>query len=197
MTLPQTALSREDYQAYWEAAITYEQYKSNFEAEMQDGEENQYSQYLPQNWSRQSRIDRKLKLNEALQNTIDHLSKSVKWLLITEHWCGDASQINPVIAKAAEASNGRIDLRLIYRDQHEALIDAHLTNGKSRSIPILLQFDADYNVTGTYGPRPAQAQQLVLDVKADGGDYLTAVHTWYAKDKQQTIQDDLQSLLTT
>jgi len=195
MTAQLTTLSSDNYKSYWEQAVSYEQYRANFETEMNAEETSKYSQYLPQNWRRQSRLDRKLKLSDALQSTVHHLRKPVKWLLITEHWCGDASQINPVIAKAAAESEGNIELKLIYRDEHEALIDAHLTNGKSRSIPILLQIDANYNVTGSYGPRPAEAQQLVLDIKADGGDYNTALHTWYAKDKQQGIQQDLVQLL--
>ena len=184
-----------DYKAYFDVAITYDTYRKNFENEMTSEEKSPYAQYLPQNWSRQSRLDRKLKLNENLASTIHGLEKKYKWLVITEHWCGDASQINPVIHKAAEISQGKIDLRFIYRDENEALIDAHLTDGKSRSIPILIQLDEDYNVVKTYGPRPIEAQNLVMSILAEGGSYSIPVHTWYAKDKQKAIQEDLVDLL--
>jgi len=92
------------------------------------------------------------------------VQEPVKWLLITEHWCGDASQINPIIKHVAEASNGNIELKLVYRDQHEELIDAHLTDGRSRSIPILLQLDSNYNYLSSYGPRPDDAQVLVKSI---------------------------------
>ena len=185
-----------DYREYFEKAISYSSYIENFQAEIAEGNESPFAQYLPQNWQRQSRLDRKLQLIQELVEKIDVISEPIKWLVITEHWCGDASQINPVIAKIAEESNGKIDLRFIYRDENEALIDAHLTNGGSRSIPILIQLDAQFNLLGTYGPRPGEAQKLVVGLLADGIDYNVPVHSWYAKDKQQQIQKDLIKLLS-
>ena len=184
-----------EYKQYFDKAISYEEYLSNFQAEIGIGEESLFAQYLPQNWSRQSRLDRKFKLREDLQSAVDNIAKPINWLVITEHWCGDASQINPIINKVALESKGKINLRLIYRDENEALIDAHLTDGRSRSIPILIQLDDDYNLVKTYGPRPAEAQKLVKSLLASGEAYNIPLHTWYAKDKQQGVQDDLVALL--
>ena len=127
---------------------------------------------------------------------VEGLDKTINWLVITEHWCGDASQINPIINRVAEESNGKINLRFVYRDADEALIDAHLTDGRSRSIPILIQLDEDYNLINTYGPRPEEAQNLVESLLADGEAYSIPLHTWYAKDKQQAVQADLVKLLS-
>ena len=194
-TINTVKLSAIEYQAYFEKGISYQAYQENFQAEM-DGEETPFSQYLPQNWSRQSRLDRKLKLREDLQTAVDAIAKPIKWLVITEHWCGDASQINPIINKIAELSKGNIELRFTYRDENEDLIDAHLTDGRSRSIPILIQFDEEYNVIKTYGPRPEEAQNLVKSILAKGEAYSIPLHTWYAKDKQVSLQDDFVQLLT-
>lgn len=184
-----------NYKQYFDKGISYEAYLNNFQAEIGIGEESQFAQYLPQNWSRQSRLDRKLKLREDLQLATSNIHSPINWLVITEHWCGDASQINPIINKVAEESNGKINLKFVYRDENEALIDAHLTDGRSRSIPILLQLDQDYNLVNEYGPRPAEAQKLVKDILAKGVAYSIPLHTWYAKDKQQSVQDDLVQLL--
>ena len=192
----QSANTSIDYKKYFDTAITYEAYLNNFQAEIAIGEESPFAQYLPQNWSRQSRLDRKFKLREDLQLIIDNITKSVNWLVITEHWCGDASQINPIINKVANESNGKINLKFVYRDENEELIDAHLTDGRSRSIPILIQLDEDYNFISSYGPRPVMAQDLVKSLLADGEAYSIPLHTWYAKDKQQGIQDDLVALLS-
>ena len=189
-------LTAEDYKLYFKKAINYEAYQQNFKTELDSGDVSPFAQYLPQNWSRQSRLDRKLKLREDLQKAIDNNTKDLKWLVITEHWCGDASQINPIINRIALESNQKIDLRLIYRDENEALIDAHLTDGRSRSIPILLQLDQDYNLLNSYGPRPEEAQKLVKSLLANGEAYNIPLHTWYAKNKQQSIQDDLIKLIT-
>lgn len=184
-----------NYRDYFDKAISYEAYLNNFQAEIGIGDKSKFAEYLPQNWSRQSRLDRKFKLREDLQNAIDNIKKPIHWLVITEHWCGDASQINPIINKVAVASQGKIDLRFIYRDENELLIDAHLTDGRSRSIPILIQLDENYNLISSYGPRPAVAQDLVKSLLAGGSAYSIPLHTWYAKDKQQSIQQDLTMLI--
>lgn len=185
-----------DYKQYFDKAISYEEYLSNFQAEIAIGDESKFAQYLPQNWSRQSRLDRKLKLREDLQLAISTIHSPVNWLVITEHWCGDASQINPIINKVAEESNGKINLKFVYRDENEELIDAHLTDGRSRSIPILIELDEKYNLLDSYGPRPEEAQKLVKELLAEGEAYSIPLHTWYAKDKQQSLQDDMIRLLS-
>lgn len=184
-----------DYKSYFDKAISYSQYLENFQAEIDMGDKSKFAQYLPQNWSRQSRLDRKLKLREDLITAIENVKEPINWLVITEHWCGDASQINPIINKIAGLSSDKINLRFIYRDENEELIDAHLTDGRSRSIPILLQLDSEYNFVKSYGPRPEEAQKLVKSLLAGGESYNIPLHTWYAKDKQQGLQDDMIRLL--
>ena len=184
-----------DYKTYFENAISYEAYLENFTAEIAMGEKSEFADYLPQNWSRQSRLDRKLKLSVDLITAIEELDKSINWLVITEHWCGDASQINPIINKIAEASNGKINLKFTYRDENEELIDAHLTDGRSRSIPILIQLSKNNELINTYGPRPEEAQNLVKSLLEKGEAYNIPLHTWYAKDKQRSVQSDLIILL--
>jgi len=180
-----------DYKRYFNQAISYDQYLRNFQNEIAEGGDSEYAQYLPQNWQRQSRLDRKLKLSEILISALDNLDRQLNWLVITEHWCGDASQIIPIINKAADKSNGKIDLRFIYRDENLELMDAHLTDGRSRSIPILIQLDSDLNYISSYGPRPAEAQKLVMSLLSRQEPYSIPLHTWYAKDKQQSIQNDI------
>jgi len=170
------ALTNLDYQNYFNKAISYDQYLRNFQYEIDQGEKSKYAKYLPQNWRRQSRLDRKLKLSETLKATIGELDKDLNWLVITEHWCGDASQINPIINKVAQESNGKINLKFIYRDENEDLIDAHLTDGRSRSIPILIQLDNDYKVIGTYGPRPDEAQKLAMSLIVKEEPFLNLVN---------------------
>jgi len=184
-----------DYKEYFDKAISYQEYQSNFQKEISLGDKSPFAEYLPQNWQRQSRLDRKLKLSDELIAAIDKVKTKLNWLVITEHWCGDASQINPIIQKVAEASEGKIQLRFAYRDEDEKLINAHLTDGRSKSIPILIQLDENHQLINTYGPRPEEAQKLVKDILAEGGSYNIPLHTWYAKDKQKSIQSDILNLL--
>jgi hypothetical protein len=84
-------------------------------------------------------------------------------MVITETWYGDSAQNLPIIAKAAELNN-KIDLRILLRDSNIDIIDHYLTNGQSRSIPILVAFDLDGNELFKWGPRPLTAKILVTNL---------------------------------
>lgn len=194
-------MSPESYQSHFIRAIGFEQYLAEFRSALESGPDSKYAsyaQYLPLNWQRTTRVYQHYHPSEAILNVAASLSHKVYWLLIVEPWCGDVSQSLPVIARVAEASTGRIELRLAYRDQNPELMNAHLTNGTSRSIPILIQLDSQFKVLGTWGPRPKEAQALVSKLKSDpatADNYAEELHRWYARDKQQAIQSDLLALL--
>ncbi len=153
--------------------------------------------YSKMNVQRMSRVDKTTVLNEDLLQTLAGLKDSYKLLVITEGWCGDAAQIVPVFEKVAEAAPDKFDLKLVLRDKNLPLIDAHLTNG-GRAIPVLLVLDAAAEkVLASWGPRPAVLQDLLKDWKSENPDMAVVaekLHSWYAKDKTQAIQDALQQL---
>lgn len=191
-------LQPEQYHAFFNHSISFEQYLQEFENSLSSSEPNPYAPYLPLNWQRTNRIIQHFEPDQATLEALANIQRPIRWLVIVEHWCGDVSQSLPVMAQLAEASRGRIDLRLAYRDPNPVLMDAHLTNGSSRSIPMLIQLDAEFSVTGTWGPRPAEAQKLVEKLKSDPAaatNYAEELHRWYAHDKQQSIQADLVHLL--
>jgi hypothetical protein len=139
------------------------------------------------------RIAKILQLTPEIRQAVADLKKQVNWLVISEHWCGDASQIVPVLGAIAALSEGKINLKIVYRDENLELIDAHLT-GKGRSIPKLLQLDADFDLIDTWGPRPAEAQEIVMELKKNpetADKYAEIVHKWYADDRQKAIQEEL------
>jgi len=53
--LEETAL---DYKSYFQKGISYAEYLKNFQEEIGIGDESEFAEYLPQNWSRKSRLDR-------------------------------------------------------------------------------------------------------------------------------------------
>jgi hypothetical protein len=76
-------------------------------------------------------------------------------------------------------------------------MNAYLTNG-SRSIPKLVQLNEHFNVTGIWGPRPTTAQKLVMELKANPATaptYANELHLWYAKDKQQSMEQEVKQLI--
>lgn len=197
ITTSQPKLTRFDYENYFNAAATYEEYRSNFATELEHLNASPYAQYLPINWQRLNRVEKTTTLTEDISAAVKSLHHHINWLVISEHWCGDAAQSLPVLHRIAQASAGKISLRIVYRDKNLELMDAHLT-GTSRSIPKLIQLDTHFNIIGLWGPRPNEAQKLVLQLKADPATaktYGEAVHKWYAVDKQQSIQKELLKLL--
>lgn len=141
------------------------------------------------------RVELLPELREALRG-----APAMDWLVLTEAWCGDASQSTPVMALMAEAAP-HIRLRFVLRDEHPELMDRYLTNG-TRSIPKLIAFTGD-NERFTWGPRPAEPQRMVVENKALPEserlvkDQLYAkVHGWYAADRGVSIQREFLSLLS-
>ena len=118
-----------------------------------------------------------------------------KVLVISEDWCGDASNTVPVIARLAEALPN-LEMRVVKRDENPALMDRHLTSG-SRSIPLAVILRDDFTVAGQWGPRPSELQSFVLTEKKAAlrpvGDIYRDVRTWYARDRgESTLREILQ-----
>jgi hypothetical protein len=111
---------------------------------------------------------------------------SRKLLVIAEDWCGDASNTVPVIAKLADAVPS-LELRVIARDQNLDLMDQYLTNG-SRSIPIVIVLNDEYEEVGHWGPRPSQLQAWVMANRATTpkAELYPEVRKWYARDRGET-----------
>ena len=123
-----------------------------------------------------------------------------EWLLlvISEDWCGDASNTVPVIARLARQLPN-VQMRVVKRDDHPALMDRHLTNG-SRSIPLAVILRPDFTVAGQWGPRPAELQSWVLAEKKAAlrpvGDIYRDVRTWYARDRGESTVREVRSVIT-
>lgn len=152
------------------------------------------------NQSRMDRLDRKARFLPELETAISLIARPLILLTITEGWCGDAAQIVPLINHMADASD-KLEHRLVLRHEHADLIDLFLTDG-GRGIPKILFLDAEtHDVLGEYGPRPAPAQEMALDFKhkrgpyTDYDEYNKALHTWYARDKTQTAQRELLTVI--
>ncbi|MEY4594539.1 MAG: hypothetical protein RIQ47_949 [Bacteroidota bacterium] len=181
-----------DYGAYREF---FEKSTSEFKAGLPVSID--HAEYLAVNWQRSIRNEKTFEISEALQHKLEMLNQKITWLVITEPWCGDSAQCLPAIYKIASASNGKINLRIVYRDQHHDLIDAFLTNG-ARAIPKLIQLNESVEVTGIWGPRPEAAQDLVNKLKSNSSTadlYKEELHRWYAENKNNDIQEELLRIL--
>ncbi len=190
-------IRKSDYADFLANGIHYQTYKENMASDLAQNDDPKIKEYINLNQHRMNRVEKTYQIASSLNDLVRGVRHKTYWLVLTEHWCGDASQTLPVFNKIAEASNGKIELKLVYRDQSPALMDAYLTNG-TRSIPKLIQLDSHYNVTGIWGPRPTEAQKLVKRLKADpttAATYAQDLHLWYARDKQQALEAEIAKLV--
>ncbi|NVK48944.1 MAG: thioredoxin family protein [Cyclobacteriaceae bacterium] len=181
-------------------SMTYSQYREMVNELFAEGKttgENQSEAYLEYTRiaiQRMNRWDKVAKVSSEMEERVKKLPPQI-WLVLTEAWCGDAGQTIPYMNKLAELNPG-IQLRLILRDENPEIMDAHLTNG-ARSIPKLIALSPGLNKEYfTWGPKP---NYLIEKQKAfrenpqgkTSKEFTQEVHLWYAKDKNQSLQEEL------
>lgn len=153
--------------------------------------------YSVLNDKRMDRLDKKLKILEESVVALSKLTNNFTLLVLSEGWCGDAAQILPVINKIAEASSN-IELKIVCRDENEALMNQFLTNG-GKSIPKVIIVNNKNEVVNSWGPRPSVATKMVNDYKAKHGGlddtFKKDLQIWYNKDKGISTQKDLLEIL--
>ncbi len=155
--------------------------------------------YAELNETRMNRLEKTITLTDAVIQTLQNSSKNAIWLVLAESWCGDAAQILPVLNKMSEASNS-IQLNIVLRDDHDALMQLFLTNG-AKSIPKLIILDAQtLNVLADWGPRPLGAKQLIEEYKATHGVVdetgKIELQKWYLHDKGISIQQEISEIMS-
>lgn len=154
--------------------------------------------YTELNEARMNRLDKKMVVSEETIQKLLSLRKSYTWLVISEGWCGDAAQLLPIFNKMAGIAP-HIDLKIVFRDENEALMNLFLTNG-AKSIPklVVLQKEND-KVIGSWGPRPAGATHLIKSYKEQYGvideTAKTELQLWYLHDKGLSTQNEIATLM--
>lgn len=151
--------------------------------------------YTRLNQQRMKRVEKQFTINPDLLATLQQPRPEWHWVVLVESWCGDGAQQLPALAAIADAVP-TIELTVILRDENPDWMDTCLTNG-SRAIPKLICMNAETNERlFTWGPRPLAILEQVLQFKeqnpnATKEEIGTLVHTLYAKDRSQSLQQDL------
>jgi hypothetical protein len=185
-------------------SISYQEYRelvAEYAAEGKTSGNTQtpdYINYTKLNESRMHRLDKTLQVIDEVKTYLENLKKEYIWLVLAETWCGDAAQVLPVINKMAQVSD-KIELRILLRDDNEAVMNLFLTNG-TKSIPKLIILDKESGeVVTDFGPRPIEAKQLIMDYKATNGvvDETAKIELqkWYLANKGVAIQQEILDLI--
>jgi hypothetical protein len=117
-------------------------------------------------------------------------------LILNEDWCGDSINIVPIIAKLTD-SVSNMDMRILSRGQNLDIMDAHLTGGKSRSIPIVILLNPKFEECGWWGPRPRELQKWVVDkgMSLPKDERYKEIRTFYARDRGLTTMREIVQML--
>jgi len=185
-------------------AITYKEYR-NLVADLLSQNKSTGSQqneallnYSKLNNARMKRLDKTIKLSDEVISNIQNSNNQYTWLVLTEGWCGDAAQTLPIINKIAEITD-KIDLKVVLRDENEALMNRFLTNG-NKAIPKLIAIENKTNtVVNSWGPRPSIATNMVANYKEKHGsldaEFKKDLQVWYNKNKWKNTQEDIIELI--
>jgi thiol-disulfide isomerase/thioredoxin len=184
-------------------SLTYSQYRTLVSELISEGKSTGNIQsvdllhYSELNEVRTKRLEKTLKIDSKVMEILQNLKSKQTWLVLTEGWCGDAAQILPIIKLMAESSEN-IVLKIVLRDENEALMNQFLTNG-AKSIPKLLLLDENLNLINHWGPRPEGAKKLIIDYKAKHGivdeTAKIALQKWYLDDKGISTQKEIVLML--
>ena len=191
------------FQSALQNSLSYSEYRALVSKLIDEGKSTGNEQsadllhYSELNEVRMKRLEKTLKLDSEVLETLQNLKSKQTWLVIAEGWCGDAAQILPIIKIMAESSEN-IDLKMVLRDENETLIHQFLTNG-SKSIPKLLILDENLNLINHWGPRPEGAKNLIIDYKAQHGivdeTAKIALQKWYLEDKGISTMKEIVAML--
>ena len=127
--------------------LTYEEYKAQMNRNKERFEETEAS----------------VQLQQSDIAAISGLEEPRNVLVLAEDWCGDVISGLPALGKLAEASNGKLNLRVFLRDQNLDIMDQYLKNGEFRSIPVFVAFDQSFNELGNMKERPESVTAMMTE----------------------------------
>jgi hypothetical protein len=139
------AVTRDEF----EKGMTYQAYKAQMTRNRERFEEN----------------ERQVQIDPDDLAAFRRLSRPLNVLALAEDWCGDVIANLPVLGKLAEAS-GKLNVRILLRDQHLDVMDRYLNRGEFRSIPTLVFLDPDFGEVGVFIERPESVTKATAEKRA-------------------------------
>jgi hypothetical protein len=136
------AVTREQF----ETGMTYDAYKEQMTRNREQVEQN----------------EKDLQLKPDDVQAIRNLPSALNVLALAEDWCGDVVANLPIVGKLAQESNGKLNVRVLLRDQEPGskVMDEHLNRGQFKSIPTVIFLDGDFNEVGIWIERPESVTKL-------------------------------------
>src|SRR5579859_2961518 len=132
--------------AQFEAGMTYDAYKAQMTRNRDQVEQN----------------EKDVQLKPEDVQAFRDLPRPLNVLALAEDWCGDVVANLPILGKLAAESNGKLNLRVLLRDQEPGsqVMDEHLNKGQYKSIPTVIFLDGDFKELGVWIERPDSVTKL-------------------------------------
>jgi hypothetical protein len=92
------------------------------------------------------------RLTPAQQALLAGFTREMKVLVVSGVWCGDCVQQVPLIQRCAEGAGGKVELRILDRDEHRDLSGRLRINGGDR-VPVALFLAEDFEFCSALGDR--------------------------------------------
>lgn len=136
-------------------------------------------------------VHERVRLPDTVYERAGAISGAWHLVALSEDWCGDAVNTLPIVASVAREAGW--DMRVLGRDDNLDLMDAHLTNGRSRSIPVVIVYDEHFREVGWWGPRPGEIQSWVMDegLALSSPERYKVIRRWYARDRGKTTASEV------
>lgn len=92
-------------------------------------------------------------------------NKNVRAVILAEPWCGHCMLNIPILLNFADKAE--LPVKFLLRDDNLVLMDQYLTNGKSRTIPIMIFIDENGQQVAKWGPIAPTTKQFMDPYRAD------------------------------
>lgn len=184
---------------YWDKAVSYETYKRDTEERISDPaneQEAEMKEYYELGLQRMYRMEKVYKPSEENLEILKSKNFYGKILIISEAWCGDASQAIPVLDAFFKEKN---EMKIFYRDRDTKLINQFLTDG-NQAIPKVLLLNEDFSVKNIWGPRPKFGHDLLKKFKENEETYpreefYNDLQVYYSKNRGKDTLEEILNLL--
>lgn len=91
--------------------------------------------------------------------------KNLRAVILAEPWCGHCMLNIPILLRVAKKAE--MPVKFLLRDENLELMDQYLTNGKSRTIPIMIFIDESGNEVTKWGPSAPTTRNFVEQYRKD------------------------------
>ena len=174
-----------------------EQIEDELEKQIELDDPKELVPYYAINLKQSRDIRKNFRYNPGMEKKAKSYNAELKFLVISEGWCEDASQIVPVVDRLAETIG--VECKIVFRDENLELMEEYHTNG-SFSVPIVIGVTPEGEEAFRFGPRPAKAMVFTNRFKKDPDkyskdDFIEDLDRFYLENHGQDIITEILTLI--